>query len=714
MRQVFLSKTGSIFVDDAPAPALGAGEVLIEVAFSVISTGTETSRVADTDLKSRLAAGWKTARLGADRLRSAGFDETLRKARARDAVKGPTGYSVAGIVQAVGEGISDLAPGMLVAAAGSSYAHHAEQVAVPRNLVVPVPGEVTLRAATFATVGAIALQGVRRASPQVGETVVVVGLGLVGQLAVQLLGAAGCRVIGVDPRADRVEFASGGMHGLVGSAGPEGTDVEREVMARTVGVGADAVLLCAGTSSSDASNTALRVVRQRGRVVVVGAVGMELERNPFYQKEAEFTISCSYGPGRYDPSYEEGGLDYPVGFVRWTENRNLAAFLDLVARKRIDPESLIAGEYDLEDASEAFSAAKSGESQGVAYVLRYPEREEAARRTVEVNPPHRTKPEGAIGLAVIGAGGFAARTLLPAIVAEKDFVLRTVVTKSGASATRVAQEFRAQRASTDWEEALSDEEVDAVVIATRHDSHAELALEALRVGKHVFLEKPMGILRDEIDSLRDVASKSDHVFTVGYNRRYAPLSVEVRDALIAGGGSCIVEYRVNAGQVPRGHWSVEPKVGGGRIVGEACHMLDLLAFWLGPDVVDWRATALPSSEPGVPSPQDFSVSLKFRGPDRREHLACLVYTSLGAKSLPKERIECHTGGGSLVLDDFVALEVHGLAAASTRLRKADKGHRAEIRWFRDAIRGRESPLLGVHEAYRAADLALRIDEALRN
>jgi predicted dehydrogenase/threonine dehydrogenase-like Zn-dependent dehydrogenase len=713
MRQVFLSKSGSIFVGDAPVPALGTGEVLIEVAFSVISTGTEASRVAETDLKSRLITGWQTARLGAERLRSAGIEETLRKARARDAVKGPIGYSVAGIIRAVGEGISDLASGMLVAAAGSGYANHAEMVVVPRNLVVRVPGKVTLRAASFATVGAIALQGVRRASPQVGETVLVIGLGLVGQLSVQILGAAGCRVIGVDPRADRMELASSGMHGLVGSAGAEGADIEREVMARTAGVGADAVLLCAGTHSSDASNTALRAVRQRGRVVVVGTVGMELERNPFYQKEVEFTISCSYGPGRYDPSYEEGGIDYPIGFVRWTENRNLAAFLDLVARKRVDPESLIAGEYDLEDASQAFSAAKSGESRR-SDVLRYPEGEKPPRRIVEVNVSHRTKPKGAIGVAVIGAGGFAARTLLPAIVAEKDFVLRTVVTKSGASATRVAQEFRAQRASTDWEEVLSDGEVDAVVIATRHDTHAELALSALRAGKHVLLEKPMGISRDEIDSLRDVASESDHVFTVGYNRRYAPLSIEVRDALIAGGASCIVQYRVNAGQVPRGHWTIDPDVGGGRIVGEACHMLDLLAFWLGPDVVDWNATALASSDPEAPSPQDFSVSLKFRAPDGRDHVASLVYTSLGAKSLPKERIECHTGGGSLVLTDFVALEVQGLPARSSRLRNFDKGHRAEIRSFLDAIRGRESALLGVHEAYRAADLALRIDAALRS
>lgn len=716
MRQVFLSKSGQILVEDAPAPEVGAGEVLVEVAYSLISTGTETASVATAkaDLVERIARAVRLAKLGAQRLQERGLEETLRKARVREGISAPMGYSVAGVVRAVGSEVADLAAGQRVAAAGSAYAHHAEVVAVPRNLVVPVPEPVGLREASFATVGAIALQGVRRAMPQVGETAVVIGLGLVGQLTVQILAAAGCRVVGVDPRADRVELARRGPGGLVAGCGPGSADVERAVAEATGGIGADVVLLCAGTASSEPANTALRVVRQRGRVVVVGAVGMELSREPFYRKEVEFTISCSYGPGRYDPTYEEGGLDYPAGFVRWTENRNLAGFLDLVARGRVDPASLLASEHEIEDAPEAFRKAKEQVGSGVAVVLRYPAGPDRAQRTVtRRTAPSRPARSGAVGIAVIGAGGFAASTLLPAIRALPDCSLRTVVTRSSASAARVAQEFDAAQASTDAAAVLGDPAVEAVVIATRHDLHARLALATLAAGKHVFLEKPMGLTRDEIDAVRDAARASDRIFTVGYNRRYAPLVLRAREALRAAGGSAAADYRVNAGFIPPGHWTLDPNVGGGRIIGEACHMLDLLAFLLGPEVVSFACEAIPSRDASAPSPQDFAVSLRLRDSAGNVNVASLLYTARGAKDLAKERIEIHAGRGSLVLDDFVKLSSHGLAAKDADLRRPDKGHRDEMRLFLEAIRGQENALLGVDEAWQAADLALRIDGALR-
>ncbi len=702
MRQVFLSKSGAILVEDAPAPACGPGEVAIDVAYSVISTGTETASLAGADLRSRLDKAIGKARLGVDRLRTRGLEEVLRKARVREGISAPMGYSVAGTVREVGDDVADLRAGDRVAAGGSAYAHHAEIVAVPRNLVVPVPAGVDLRSACFATVGAIAMQGVRRAAPQVGETAVVIGLGLVGQLTVQILGAAGCRVIGVDPRADRVALAEAGPGGLVAGVGAAPDGVAAAVRAATGGAGADVVLLCAGTASSEPMQTAMQVVRQRGRVVVVGAVGMELEREPFYRKEVELTISCSYGPGRYDASYEEGGLDYPIGFVRWTENRNLQAFVDLCASGRVDPAPLVAGEHPLEAAAAAFAAAKGGADARVAYVLRYPAPAPETPRSV--TRVAAAKASGAIGLAVIGAGGFAAETLLPAIRGAGDFALRAVVTQRSASAAKVAQEFGAAVASTDPDAVIADPSVDAVVIATRHDSHARLALAALDAGKHVFLEKPMAIRRDELDALRARALASDRVFTVGYNRRYAPLSLAVRDALVATSGPRVVVYRVNAGAVPRGHWTLDPAVGGGRIVGELCHMLDLLAFWLGPELVAWSAT-------GLGDAQDVAVSLRFRDPAGAEHLASLSYLAVGAKALPKESIEVHAGGGSLRLDDFAKLVSHGLGR-DTELRRPDKGHAAEVAAFRDAIRGRPTPLLGVDAAFAAAELALAIDLAV--
>jgi polar amino acid transport system substrate-binding protein len=706
VRQVFLSKSGAIQVEEAPAPGCGPGEVLIDVAYSVISTGTETASMVGADLRSRLDQAMKMARLGVTRLRTRGLDEVLRKAKVREGISSPMGYSVAGVVREVGSDVTDLRAGDRVAAGGAAYAHHAEIVAVPRNLVAPVPDGVDLRTASFATVGAIAMQGVRQAAPQVGETAVVVGLGLVGQLTVQILAAAGCRVIGVDPREDRVELARSGTGGLVAGVGADAAAIERAVEAATGGHGADVVLLCAGTASSEPLQTAMRVVRQRGRVVVVGAVGMDLPRDPFYRKEAQLTISCSYGPGRYDPSYEEGGLDYPFGFVRWTENRNLQAFLDLAARGRIDPAPLVAAEHPIEDAAAAFAAAKTGADARVALVLRYPEPPAHAPRSV--TRVVAAKPSGAIGVAVLGAGGFAADTLLPALQAAGDFAVRAVVTQRSASAAKIAQEFGAALAATDPAAALADPSVDAVVIATRHDSHARLALAALEAGKHVFLEKPMAIRRDELEALRARALASDRVFTVGYNRRYAPLSLAVRDALAAARGPRAVVYRVNAGAVPAGHWTLDPNVGGGRIVGELCHMLDLLAFWLGPELVAWSATGLPSAAPTV---QDVAVSLRFRDPGGGEHVASLAYVSMGAKGLAKEWIEAHAGGASLRLDDFTKLESHGLGRAQ-ELARADKGHRAEIEAFRDAIRGKAGPLLGVEAAYAATDLALRIDAAV--
>ncbi|CAG0960136.1 Glucose--fructose oxidoreductase [Myxococcaceae bacterium] len=714
MRQVFLSKSGQILVEEAPAPECGRGEVLVDVAYSLISSGTETASLAaaSADLRERIERAAKLARLGLERLRERGLDELLRKARVREGISAPSGYSVSGIVRAVGEEVTDLRPGQAVAAAGSAYAHHAELVAVPRNLVVPVPIGVDLRDASFSTVGAIALQGVRRVSPQVGETVVVVGLGLIGQLTVQILAASGCRVVGVDPRRDRVELAGKGGE-LVAGSSADPKEVEAIVFDATGGIGADAVLLCAGTASDEPVATAMRIVRQRGRVVVVGAVGMKLERSPFYQKEVEFTISCSYGPGRYDPTYEEGGVDYPIGFVRWTENRNLQAFLDLLARGRLDIERLLASEHTLEDAPAAFRIAKEQPGAGVAVVLRYPETPSELARTIHrVTPPTRAAGPK-LGLAVVGAGGFAASTLLPALAALPETALRVVVTRTSSQAAKVAEEFGAERASTSADETLRAADVDAVVIATRHDSHAELALAALAAGKHVFLEKPMGISRDEVDRLREAAERAGRVFTVGYNRRYAPLVGVVRDEIVRARGPAVIDYRVNAGPVPVGHWTVDPRVGGGRIIGELCHMLDLLRFLLGPDVESLACAGLGPRDGPLATPQEAAIGLRLRDAKGVAHVANLVYTSFGSPQVPKERIEIHAAGATLVLDDFAELQSFGGRARAQKLKRPDKGHRDQMRFFVEAVLGKETPLLGVEDAWAAADLSLRIDEALR-
>jgi len=712
MRQVFLSKSGKILVAEAPAPECGPGEVLIGVAWSVISTGTETRQVEERnpDFGVRLRHAVKLGRMGLQRFWERGLEETLRKARVREGISAPMGYSVAGIVRATGSEAGDLATGSRVAAGGSAYAHHAEVVAVPRNLVVPVPDGVSLRAASFATVGAVALQGVRRAAPQVGETTVVIGLGLLGQLAVQILTASGCRVIGVDPLKGRIELARRPPGVLNAGCGPSPDEIDPLVRSVTGGIGADAVLICASTPSSEPANIALRIVRQRGRVVVVGDVGMDLAREAFYRKEVEFTISCSYGPGRYDPTYEEGGVDYPPGFVRWTENRNMQAFLELVQGGHVDPEGLIFAEHPLEEAPAAFEAAKSQSLSGVVAVLRYPDPAQSISHTVTRSVPVPPSPDHKIGVAVIGAGGFAAGTLLPALLSIPEVVLRAVVTRTSSSAAKVAEEFQAERASTDAEEALSDPTVQAVVIATRHDLHAPLALRALTAGKHVFLEKPLGLTREQIDTVRDAALASGRIFTVGYNRRYAPLALVAKELLRAVEGVAVVDYRVNAGPVPKSHWTLDPQAGGGRIIGEACHMFDFIAFLLGGKIESIGCTGSDES----PSPQDFSASLRLRDTRGVSHVAGITYCSVGSRELPKERIEVHAGGGSLVLVDFASLVCHGLGGRNHRLPRPDKGHRAQMRHWIDAIRGQPTPLLGPEDAWNAADVALRIDQQLRH
>lgn len=709
MKQIFKTKRGDITVAEVPAPALGAGEVLVETWWSLISAGTETKNLAPS-APARAARRRSLLKRGLEVLDQDGLRALAHKVRNQGNIGEPLGYSSAGRVIAVGHDVAGLSVGDFVACAGGGYASHAEIVAVPAMLCARVPEGLAPRDACWATVGAIAMQGVRRAAPQVGELVVVTGIGLLGALSVQILRASGCRVIAVDPLPERRLVAT--RAGAEAAVGTEHGALAAAVREASGGIGADAVLLCATTSSSDPMRDALQVVRQRGRVVVVGDVGMELQRSPFYQKEAEVTISCSYGPGRYDPSYELAGIDYPPGFARWTLNRNLDAFLRLCATGAVDVGSLVTHELPIADGVGAYELLVREPATTLGVVLRYP----AATPTGGPAPDRtvQTGKERALGhriqVAAIGLGSFAREVHLPNLTRGGDFALRWAVARSGASAAREARAFGAVYASTDWREALADPAVDAVVISTRHDSHAELSAAALEAGKHVLVEKPLGLTEAEIDRVMAAHATSGRVLTVGTNRRYSHAARLAREAVTRAGTPAVIVCRVNAGHIPASHWTQDRTIGGGRIVGEVCHFIDLCGFLVGDAVAVTRAqaTAIAPGRPGVEALDNLSIALEYADGS----MATIVYTALGGRDLPKERVEVMAGGASVVIDDFASVQGFGRGAPSWSGRK-DKGHAAELDAFARAIRGEAGPLASAESCAATARLSVWVDAALR-
>jgi len=697
MRQVF-SKRGRVVVEDVPLPLCAAGGVLVRTAWSLLSAGTERTNISGQRVVDRLRRQPEVVGKVWNEVRRAGLSETVKLVTDKMDRPIQLGNSLSGVVIEVGAGVPDLAVGDRVACGGTGHASHAEYVFVPRNLTVTVPDGLHSKDAAFVTLGAIALQGVRRANLQLGETAVVVGLGLIGLLTVQILRAAGVRVVGIDPLKERAILAERLGAGVALVAG-DGNPVAA-VLAATGGVGADAVLLTAATPSSEPVNQAFEMARQKGRVVIVGDVGLQLSRPTFYNKELDLVISRSTGPGRYDASYEEHGLDYPLAYVRWTERRNMEEFLRLAADGGLRLSELIGGEFSVEDAPVAYKALE-GAGRGVALLLQYTA-EPATRpaRSVSIPRTGRARP-GALRVAVLGAGQFARQTLLPRLVSHRDVILRAIVGGTSGTGLHDARRFGAHVYSTDAREVLEDPDVDAVVIATRHHLHAPLAIEAARRGKAVFVEKPLALTLEDCRAVVDAVTASGTVLTVGFNRRFAPLAGRARQELVDVAGPATAVYRINAGALPPNHWLLDPVHGGGRIVGEGCHFFDLLCWLLDEEPVAVHAMAPADTSE---TPQQLSVTLRFS----RGSVATVVYAANGHPSLPKERLEVFKGGRALVLDDFRVLTVNG---TKTRRWSADKGYDAEITAFLRAVRG-ESPLaVTVLDGVRATAVALRAIEA---
>jgi len=701
MKQVLQSlKTGKVEVAEVPAPAVRPGALLIRTRVSLISPGTERM------LLEFGKAGWLAkARQQPDKVRQVwekirtdGLWPAVEAVRSKLERPLELGYCNVGTVVEVGPGVTGFSVGDRVVSNGP----HAELVSVPVNLCARVPDTVADDEAVFTVLGAVALQGIRLAQPALGESVAVIGLGLVGLLTVQLLRAQGCRVLGLDPDAARVALAR--QFGAEAVELGTGSDPVATAQAFSRGLGMDAVIIAAATQSPEPIHQAARMCRKRGRIVLVGMSGLELSRADFYEKELTFQVSCSYGPGRYDPAYEEKGQDYPVAFVRWTAQRNFEAVLDMLADRRLDVRPLISHRFPIADAEKAY-AVVMGSEPSLGVLLEYPGAEpDRAQRTVVLRSVSVARSDRVV-VSVIGAGEYATRVLLPAFKAA-GARLRIVATRSGTGSLHAARKFGFEAATTDPEQALHDPETTAVVIATRHDSHAHYVLAALRAGKHVFVEKPLCLTHEELDEIERLytslleAPSGPPLLMVGFNRRFAP-HVQKMKALLEGvPGPRAMVMTVNAGAVPADHWTRDPQVGGGRILGEACHFIDLLRYLAGAPIKRYSRFDLQG-----PSSDAATVQLVFADGS----IGTIHYFTNGSRAFPKERLEVFAGGRVLQLDNFRRLRGYGWPGFSRmRLWRQDKGQRACVRAFLTAVERGGPPPIAVEELFEVSRVTLEL------
>jgi predicted dehydrogenase len=710
MRQVTQRpRDGRVAVSEVPPPVLHPGWVLVANRCSLISAGTERSKIelGDKNLLQKARARPDLARKVVDRARVEGVGSAIQVTRDRLDALAPLGYSSAGVVERVGSGVTGVAPGDRVACAGAGWANHAELVAVPRNLIARLPPGVTFDDAAYATVGAIAMHGMRQAEAALGERIGVIGLGLVGQLAVRILAAAGCETHGIDidPRAVALAEAGGAR-----AFRRDLPTLEAAVGEATAGLGLDAVLICAATRSPDPLELAARLVRDRGRLVVVGDVPVDVPRALLYEKELELRLSRSYGPGRYDREYEERGRDLPASYVRWTEQRNLQAFVDLVGQGRVDPSSLTTHRFPVERAAEAYDllTLEDASSRAFGVLLDYSagagSRPTAAGAVAPRQP--RSRRAGAIRVGVIGAGAFARSTLLPGL-RRAGVELAAVTTGTGLSAADVAERFGFRATADDAQEILDDPAVDAVVIATRHSSHAGLAAAALRAGKAVFVEKPLALDESGVLEVERALVDGDGVLMVGFNRRFAPFTERMRDALGSTGGQ-VIAIRVNAGPLPAAHWLHDEHDGGGRLLGEGCHFVDLLAHLAPGRIVAAHAYAVPDFDRALEASDSVVAVLRFDSGS----VGSLIYTGAGDPGLPKERIEAHAGGASAVIDDFRRLEVFAAGKRTETKHAQDKGHARQIAAWVGAVSG-HGPRLPATSYLASTRATLALADSLR-
>jgi predicted dehydrogenase/threonine dehydrogenase-like Zn-dependent dehydrogenase len=707
--KIVLNQNGEVVLGEIPAPTIEPGQVLVEVAYSLISTGTEISTLqnAGKSLLKQVVEQPERIKQVIAYYRRQGINKTVAIVKERIDISAPLGYSCSGIVLNVGAGVKDIVPGDRVACAGAGFANHAELVLVPRNLVVKVPQECSLRDAASVTIGSIVMQGIRRADSRLGEIVAVYGLGLLGQITVQLLKAAGCRVLGIDLDIHRAEVAK--AHGAEKVYIPGQVDILQDLMKQTDNHGVDATIITAASNSDEIVQQAMEITRKKGRVVVVGAVGLGLKRSPFYEKEIDFLISCSYGPGRYDERYEQKGYDYPYAYVRWTENRNMQSYLTLIADKKIQLDRILDREYEIGQVQQAYLELKDSPIKPLGIILSYPMHHETGRddkrATKVVLRSGQTK--GKIKLALVGAGSFAKDTHLPNLLKLTDvYHLRAIVDASGLSAQKAAQQYNADYASTSIQEVLEDDQVDMVLIATRHNTHAKLALQAAKAGKAIFVEKPMALNHAELDELVPVLKGNSIPFMVGFNRRFSPAARIIKEEVESRHNPLILSYRVNAGYLPPEHWT-QSEEGGGRIIGEACHFFDLFQYLIDCPVSQVDVNRILPNTPHILSDDNLVVTMRYEDGS----VANLIYTALGSRDFGKEYLEVFCDGNVLVLDDYRSLKIFGANIKGWRASQAEKGHFEELRAFGNFLLGESNAPISLTDMANTTKLSFIVAES---
>ncbi len=710
MKQVLQNmRDGRTVVTEVPVPAPRPGQALVKIAASLVSAGTERMLVefGEKSLLGKARSRPDLVRQVVDKMKREGVLPTVQAAFNRLDQPMPLGYSSAGTIIALGDGMDGFKVGQRVACAGGGFAVHAEYNVVPRHLLTPLPDGVDFESAAFTTLGAIALHGFRLAEPQIGENVAIIGLGLLGLLAGQMALAAGCRLLGIDTNPQRVALAA--SLGLSACLRDQAVD---SAQAFTANRGFDVVLICADTSSNDPVELAALIARDRARLVATGAVGLTFPRKIYYEKELSFINSRSYGPGRYDASYEENGRDYPIGYVRWTEGRNFEAVVGLLASGKLQVQPLITHRLSIDKAPEAYEIITGKKKEPfLGVLLTYPVDALAGSQVIRFNL-QTVKRENEVRLGVLGAGLYANATLLPALQKIPGLQRIGIASAGGLHARHSAEKFGFAYATSSDDELLNDPNINTLAILTRHDTHADLVVKALQAGKHVFVEKPLAITPESLDAIIKSLPSAHSLLLAGFNRRFAPLAVELSKFLAGRGEPLSMHYRINAGYIPLNHWVHDPAQGGGRIIGEGCHFVDFLAFLVGSAPVSVSALALPDNGKYH---QD-NVSMTFTFPDGS--VGVVDYLANGDKSFPKERLEVFCGGGVTVLDDFRSLEM--IRAGRRRLvRKAqDKGWVGEWAAFSRAIlAGGEPPipyeqLVGVTKATFAVLESLQVGKTI--
>ena len=702
MKQVAQNyRSGDLSVLDVPTPKCSPGGVLVRTLFSLISTGTEMMKVSESkkSLIGKARARPDQVKRVLDVAQQEGPVAAYKKAMGRLDSLTPLGYSFAGTVLEVGAGVDDFVPGQLIACAGNEFAFHAEVNWVPKNLCVGVPDSVVPEHAAFATVGAIALQGVRQGDVQIGDVACVIGLGLVGQLVVRLLVAAGVQVVGIDVVPERCLLAE--KAGALACGGPDDGEVEvieRAILRASGGLGADRIFLAAGGSSNTPTELAARLARDRARVVDIGKCKLDLPWTDYYEKELELRFSRSYGPGRYDPQYEVGGTDYPAGYVRWTERRNLGCFVDLIARRELDIEPLVSGVFPVSDAVAVYDRLSTGELPGIGYLFEYPG-SRGGETADEIGDPldiggrepairlapggrrsrSRGPSDGALRLGFIGAGNYATSVLLPHLAQHREVRLETVATRSSLSSVNAQRKFGFSRAVADVDAILEDESIDAVFIVTRHSSHAALTCDALRADKAVFVEKPLALTMGEVETvLATIADTGNDRLMVGFNRRFAPMFQEMRDHFGRPAGPVVTRYLVNAGPLAAKSWYGDQETEGSRFAGEGGHFIDLLNWWTDAEPVEVTSRCAGGRD-------DLEVSLRYDDGS----LGTISYLVNGHPRFPKETFEAFSGGRSARLENFRRATVWAgrRRMVSRTWRGPDKGQSRELDAFVRAVRG---------------------------